>query len=71
MKRKETFADHAAAFIVGALIGVLVAWVLRTFERVESGGLLIGVIIGSGFFAAVAWRPFWAFVVSVFNLEKW
>jgi len=70
VKRKETFADHVAAFIVGALIGVLLAWILMSFERVESRGLLIGVIIGSGFIAAVAWRPFWAFVASVFNLER-
>ena len=69
MKRKETFADRVAAFIVGALVGLFVAWGLMTFHEVESGKLLIGVVIGCGFFAVFGWNWFWEAVGWFFKTE--
>ena len=70
LKRNETFGDRVAAFIIGAIVGCLIAWALMTFERVNSKEPLLGVIAGSGLFAAFAWGPFWRIVAAFFNLER-
>ena len=70
LKRNETFGDRVAAFIIGAIVGCLIAWALMTFERVTSKELLLGVIAGSGLFAAFGWDAFWKIVAAFFNPER-
>ena len=67
MKRRETFADRVASFIVGAVAGLVIAWGAMTFWRVDSRPLLIAIIIGSGLFAVLGWNLFW----RLFETIRW
>ena len=63
---KETFADRVAAFVVGCIVGLVVAWWALTFEGVESTRALIGIVVGCGLLAAFAWNWMWelAFLIK-------
>jgi len=65
MKRRETFSDRVASFLIGAVTGLLIAWGAMTFLSVDSRPLLIAIIIGSGLFAMLGWNLFWQLFESL------
>ncbi len=70
MKRQKTVADYVAAFVIGAVVGVFIAWGLMTQEGVESKEILIGTIVGSGFLAAFGWDLFWWVAGAFLKIES-
>jgi flagellar biosynthesis protein FliQ len=70
---KETLADRAAAFIIGCLVGLFVAWGAMTYQSIDSRPMLLGIVIGCGLVAAFAWNWLWDLIVALLNMlrQQW
>jgi hypothetical protein len=59
---EETLADKVVAFVIGAFVGGFVALAVALDAEVFSPRHAFAIIVGSGLFAAVAWKHFWRFL---------
>lgn len=59
---QETLADYVARFLVGFVVGLVLAFFSMVTLDMENKKMLAGIVVASGLFASLFWNPFWRFV---------